>query len=402
MKITIIGPTYPFRGGISHYTTLLCQHLRQDHEVRFFTFSRQYPALLFPGKSDRDEASEAVLRVEGEALLDGVNPWTWWQVGRAIGRDEPDMLIVQWTVSYWIPMLWLLMRLAPSSTCKVMICHNAAPHEKDKRWLAPLMAWLQRQVMGQTDHLICHAESDEQLLRAMLPNHTIKRVMLPSYAGLATLASRGNPLRLPSKGNPLRLPGKGNPLRLPFRARGGEGKPHLLFFGFVRPYNGVDLLFEAMPKVLAALPEARLTVAGEWGAAAGDPQKLLPQGLYHAIEIRNRYLANEEMAALFAEASVVVLPYRSATQSAVVQLAYGFGLPVITTAVGGLPEAVLHEESGFIVPPNDANALADAIIRYHTEGWRERLVKGVEEARGRFSWEAMVKALEQLSADSLK
>jgi glycosyltransferase involved in cell wall biosynthesis len=111
-----------------------------------------------------------------------------------------------------------------------MICHNAAPHEKDKRWLAPLMAWLQRQVMGQTDHLICHAESDERLLRAMLPKHTIKRVMLPSYAGLA---------------------GEwGNPLRLPFRARGGEGKPHLLFFGFVRPYKGVDLLFEAMPKVL--------------------------------------------------------------------------------------------------------------------------------------------------------
>jgi glycosyltransferase involved in cell wall biosynthesis len=106
----------------------------------------------------------------------------------------------------------------------------------------------------------------------------------------------------------------------------------------VRPYKGVDLLFEAMPKVLAALPEARLTVAGEWWAAAGDPQKLLPQGLQDAIEIRNRYLANEEMAALFAEASVVVLPYRSTTQSAVVQLAYGFGLPVITDGEGQLSQ----------------------------------------------------------------
>ena len=95
MKIALIGPTYPFRGGISHYTTLLCKHLRQRHEVRFFTFYRQYPAWLYPGQTDRDETSKNVLQVEHEALLDGVKPWTWWRVLQAIRHDQPDILIVQ-------------------------------------------------------------------------------------------------------------------------------------------------------------------------------------------------------------------------------------------------------------------------------------------------------------------
>lgn len=373
MNIALIGPTYPFRGGISHYTTLLCQHLRQQHDVRFFTFSRQYPAWLFPGQSDRDEESQEVLQVAGEAWLDGINPWTWWRVVQALRKDAPDILILQWTVSYWIPLLWLLARFVPSHTKTVMICHNAAPHEKDNRWLAPLMRRLQKEVMGLTDHLICHAQSDEEQLRALLPHHAISRVMLPSYAGLATLTEASSPL-ITSK----------------------RGSPSLLFFGFVRPYKGIDLLFEAMPQVLEALPKAHLTVAGEWWAAAGNPHELLAPELRETVTLLNRYVSNEEMAGLFKHADVVVLPYRSATQSAVVQLAYGFGVPVITTAVGGLPEAVAHEASGLIVPPNDAQALANAIIRYQQEKWCERLIPGVEAARERFSWTAMVAAIEKV------
>lgn len=371
LRIALVGPTHPFRGGISHYTTLLAQHLRQRHAVQLFGFSRQYPAWLYPGETDRDEGSEAVLEVEHDPVLDGVNPWTWWRVARTLRHTRPDLLIVQWTVPFWIPLLWLLLRLAPAGTRTVIICHNAAPHEEG-RWTAGLRRWAQAQVMGLADHLLCHAESDERLLRALLPRSAIARVMLPSYAGLAQVVAP------------------------PTEQQESRGNPNLLFFGLVRPYKGVDLLLEAMPKVLAALPEARLTVAGEWWAAAGDAKNFLAPGVRHAVEIRDRYIPNEEMAALFRAADGVVLPYRSATQSAVVQLAYGFGVPVITTAVGGLPEAVLHEQSGLVVPRDDANALAEAIIRYHREGWRERLAPGVAAARARFSWAALVAVLEGL------
>ncbi|MGH2542977.1 MAG: glycosyltransferase family 4 protein [Ardenticatenaceae bacterium] len=368
-EIILVGPTYPFRGGISHYTTLLCRRLREEYEVRFFTFRRQYPRFLFPGRSDRDEESGAALQVEGEALLDGVNPWTWWKAAQEIRRAQPDLLLLQWTVSYWSLMLWLLMRLAPAETRIVMICHNAAPHEKGHALAARFNRGLQRAVMARADHLICHAESDVEQLRALLPGKPITKVMHPTYADLAMLAS-------PSR-----------------EEAANRGEPHLLFLGFVRPYKGVDILLQAMPQVLKALPDARLTIAGEWWAGAGQPEQRLDPVARHAVKIVDRYIPNEELATLVGSADVVVLPYRTATQSGVVQLAFGFGVPVITTAVGGLPEAVQHEISGLLVPPENPTALAEAIIRYHREGWRERLAPGVAAARQRFSWDALVEAL---------
>ena len=376
MHITLIGPTYPFGGGISHYTTLLCQHLRKRHAVHFLTFYRQYPTWLYPGQSDRDEHSQNVLRVESDALLDGINPVTWWRALRAIRQSPPEMLIVQWTVSFWMPLLWYITRFAPASTKVVMICHNASPHEKANRWLAPLMRKAQQVIMGQTDCLICHAQSDEEELRQLLPNHQITRVMLPSYAELASISKNTNRSGL---------------------TQPSSSRPNLLFFGFVRPYKGVEILLDAMPQVLQALPKAHLTIAGEWWAAAGNPQSLLTEETKEAVTILNRYIPNEEMAHLFAQADVVVLPYRSATQSAVVQLAYGFGVPVITTAVGGLPEAVEDEYSGFIVPPNDAQAFAQAIIRYHCDGWQAKLAEGVKQKRRGFSWQKMVEVLEEIA-----
>lgn len=365
MNIIVVGPSYPFRGGISHYTTFLYRHLATHHAVRLLTFSRQYPAWLYPGQSDRDESSD--LRIPtAEPLLDGANPLTWFRAGWEIRRTSPDLLILQWTVPYWIPLIAILLLFAPRRTQKVIIVHNATPHEKENALFALLRRLFQQMVMGWSSLLICHAESDELVLRRQLPRHAIKRVMLPSYAAIAE-TPRHHTIK--------------------------PGDPHLLFFGFVRPYKGIEILLAALPKVIEQLPKAHLTIAGEWWAMAGDPNTLIPAALKPHVTLFNRYVSNEETATLFHSADVAVLPYRSATQSAVVQVAFGFGVPVITTHVGGLPEAVTHEVTGLVVPPNDPNALADAIIRYHQEGWRERLAPHVAIARDQFSWAALEKAM---------
>lgn len=366
MNIIVVGPSYPFRGGISHYTTFLYRHLATHHAVRLLTFSRQYPAWLYPGQSDRDESSE--LRVPAaEPLLDGANPFTWVRAGQEIRRAAPDVLILQWTVPYWIPLIGLLLLFAPRRTKKVVIVHNATPHEKENALFALLRRLFQKMVMGWSSLIICHAESDEQVLRHQLPHHAIRRVMLPSYAAIT-----------------------GDTPPPPFKK---PGEPHLLFFGFVRPYKGIEVLLAALPKVVEALPKVHLTVAGEWWANTGDPNALIPPDLTAHVTLINRYVSNEETAALFHSADVAVLPYRSATQSAVVQVAFGFGVPVITTNVGGLPEAVTHEVRGLVVPPDDAAALADALIRYHQEGWRSRLAPGVAAARDQFSWAVLETAI---------
>ncbi|MCB0078566.1 MAG: glycosyltransferase family 4 protein [Anaerolineales bacterium] len=366
-RIVLVGPTYPLRGGISHYTTLLADALRQRHEIHLFGFSRQYPDWLYPGRAQQEPTPTGLPIVTPERTLDGVNPISWWRTARTIRRLSPDCLILQWTVPYWAPLLWLLLRGVPASTTKLIICHNATPHEVGRA--AGLRESVQRALLSRADGLICHASSDQQRLQTMLPQQRIERVMHPTYAPLAA------------------------PTNEPTHQAGG---PHLLFFGFVRPYKGVDLLLRAMPHVLAAFPEATLTIAGEWWEPSDALLAPLTPHVRHAITVHDRYIPHDEMAALFHAADVVVLPYRSATQSGVVQLAFGFGLPVITTDVGGLAEAVRHEESGLLVPPNDPQALADEIIRYVREGWRERLAAGVAESRDRFSWDVLVDTVESL------
>lgn len=338
--------------------------------MRFLTFSRQYPHWLFPGRGDRDEVSGSTVTVEAEPVLDGVNPLTWWRAARIVRTTAPDLLLVQWSVSYWGPMLWLLVRRPSSRTRTVMVCHNAAPHERPHPLAERLTRLVQWLVMRHVDHLVCHSDSDRVALEALVPEVRVHRVVMPTYEDLAMI-------RPASEGS-------------------SAGRPQLLFFGFVRPYKGVDVLLRAMPEVVAALPEARLVIAGEWWSSADGTRRLLTEEVRAHVEIRDRYVSNEEMAGLFRTADVVVLPYRSATQSAVVQLAFGFGVPVITTRVGGLPDIVSDERNGLLVPPEDPGALASAIVRYHREGWRARLAPAVAEARERFSWQSLVDTLERL------
>lgn len=378
MRITLIGPTYPFRGGISHYTTLLYQALAERHEVQCISFRRQYPAWLYPGRSDQDPSeTTTVTRVEARPLIDSLNPLSWLQAAWAIRQQQPDVLLLQWTVSFWGPLLLtllLLLRWGLPRTRRLLLCHNARPHERGG-WLG---YQLQRAVARRCHGILCHSQEDAATMRQMVGEIPVTVVMLPTYAPLATQSPPSSPAVAR--------------VALGFE----DAEPLLLFFGFVRPYKGVDLLFQAMPEVLAAYPEARLVVAGEWWADALPAREWLEKlGLHKSVQLLDEYIPNERLPLLFQAADVVVLPYRSATQSAVVQLAYGFGVPVITTRVGGLPEGVEHEGSGLLVPPDDPAALAAAIVRYQREGWRERLRPGVAAARERFSWAALVEEIEQ-------
>lgn len=385
LKIALVGPTYPFRGGISHYTTLLAQHLRERHALRFFTFRRQYPAWLFPGRSDRDpSAAEAGLRTDAEPLLDSLNPLSWWRTARAIGAQEPDVLVLQWTVPFWGPLLLTLLLLVQRwspGTRVVLLCHNATPHERGGKVVNRVAGWMQATLARRSNALLCHSAADLAVLQRMAPSVRACAVMHPTYEALAQTAP------MPSQAEARLMLGL------------LSDAPVLLFFGFVRPYKGVDVLFRAMPTVLSRFPAATLLVAGEWWKDALPERAWIARlGIAEQVRLLDEYLPNDRLPALFAAANAVVLPYRAATQSGVVQLAFGFGVPVITTTVGGLPEAVQHEGNGLLVAPDDPDALAAAIVRYLSEGWRERLTPGVAEARQRFSWGALVEAIEALAA----
>lgn len=371
-RFCLIGPTYPYRGGIAHYTTLLAKHLRQTHEVLLLSFSQQYPGWLFPGKSDKDP-SERPLQTEAHYRLNPLNPLTWQQTLHQIRAWQPDVAIIPWWHPYFAPVWWGLARGIRQMTPRpqlLFICHNVRPHEQGSlsRRLLPHVL---KMVLGQGDGFIVHSQADEAILHTYLPQARITVSPLPTYEELGNGTVAELPVALP------------------------EDRPLLLFCGLVRPYKGLDVLLEALTLVEQPV---HLLVAGEFwqGGRASYEAQIRQLGLTDCVTIIDEYLPDELLAACIDRANVVVLPYRSATQSAVVQTAFGRGKPVITTNVGGLAEVVENGRTGLVVPPENPPALAKAIEHYFSHGLEDVFSKNVGEGNGRFSWDTLSKKLDQI------
>jgi len=369
MRYGLIGPTYPYRGGIAHYTTLLVRELRKDNEALLISFSRQYPRLLFPGRSDRDPSQEP-LTEQAEFLLDPLNPLSWGRTVGRIGQWHAEVVIIPWWVTFWAPAWSVIGRRIKRLQWEpslVFICHNVVPHESsfiDKMAI--------RAALEPADGYIVHAQSDADRLRELWPGARISVTPVPTYAALGESSDVPLPVTLP------------------------EDRPVILFCGFVRPYKGLDILLDALPHVLEEQP-VHLLVAGEfWNGEEQYRAQIGRLNLEEYVTIVDRYLSNEELSACISAADVVVLPYRSATQSAIVQLAFGLGKPVITTDVGGLPDVVDHGLTGLIVPPEKPEALAAAISHFFVDDLGPQFEANILAQAPRFEWRRLVDTIESL------
>ncbi len=380
MKFCVIGPTYPYRGGIAHYTTLLVQHLREEHEVLFLSFKRQYPEWLFPGKSDKDP-SKRPLTTEAEYLLDPINPITWRQTMKHMAAWQPDVVIIPWWHWYFAP-AWAVLsrqikRLA-SNPKLIFICHNVAPHEQGRISKALLPTAI-KQAIGKGDGFIVHSQADGRILHQFLPEANTVVTPIPTYAELGVVDTSSVEL----------------PVSLP------EDGPLLLFCGIVRPYKGLDILLDAMAICVQERP-LHLLVAGDfWGNSEPEYRKQIDAlGIAEHVTIINDYLPDELLAACIDRSDVVVLPYRSATQSAIVQTAFGRGKPVITTNVGGLAEVVENGRTGLVVKPEDSKDLARAIDNYFQDNKFEGFRQNLQDQYRDFSWAILAQQINNLVTNS--
>jgi glycosyltransferase involved in cell wall biosynthesis len=332
LRLGLIGPVLPYRGGIAQHTTMLHRVLRARGSVETLSFRRQYPACLFPGRSQMEPHSAGHTEEGVRYLLEPLNPLGWLRTLQHLEAAGVQAVVIPWWSSFWAPCFGFLAgRLERRDVKVVVLCHNAQEHESGL-----LRSALARRFLRSRSRFLAHTHADAEALRRLAPGAQVAVHPHPVYHQFPQ--ARGT---------------------LPRRA-----ELELLFFGFVRPYKGLDLLADAMGRLAGA--DVFLTVAGEWWLKGRELRALRAQ-LDHTgnTEVLDRYLPAEEVAELFARADAVVLPYRSATGSGVVPLAYRYGKPVIAARVPGLEEAVDDRVTGRLFPPGDAAALA-AIVREFT------------------------------------
>jgi len=370
MKIDLIGPSYPFQGGISHYTTLLYKNIKKKHKTNFYSFKRQYPKFLFPGKKDKDYSNTTLKDVDVQPILDSMNPLSWLRTGHKIIINKPNMIIIPWWVIFWVPyFLTIIILLKLFSTTKILfICHNVIEHESGlfKKFLSKL-------VLSMGDFFIVHSLEEKRRLKILIGDKNIKETHHPTYK----IFNTGNVTKRKAK----------KEIEI-------ADKKVILFFGFIREYKGLEYLLRAMPIVLKKM-NVKLLIAGEFWDKKQKYIDLINQlNIKNFVKIIDKYIPNEEVPLYFYASDIVILPYISVTGSGLVQLAYGFNKPVVVSDIGALSQIVIDKKTGFLVEPKNHETIAYSIIDYYQNCDEDEMAKNIKNENYRFSWEFLVRKIE--------
>ena len=374
MRIVICGPAHPYRGGIAAYNERLAQQfLREGDAAAIYTFKLQYPSFLFPGKTQYDDgyAPEGVTITRA---INSVNPVNWFTIGMRLRRTRPDLIILRYWLPFLAPALGFIARLVRSNghTRIVTIFDNVVPHEKHflDRFLTRFFI---RSIHGALV-MTKSVENDLRQFTTTMPCVISPHPLFDNYSEPVTRAEAIVHLKL------------------------CPAYRYILFFGFIREYKGLDLLLKAMADPEIRQPDVRLIVAGEFYEDEKPYFDLIHKlDLGNKIILHSHFISDEEVRYYFSAASLVVQPYRSATQSGVTQVAYQFNKPMVVTDVGGLPEIVPDGVCGYVVAP-EAGAIARAINDFFS-GDEERFRAGIEEQKKSYSWDRLTEALRTLARD---
>lgn len=371
-KKVLIGPVYPYKGGISHYTGMMYRALSKKYQTYMVSYSFQYPKLLYK-KEQRDYTNDSFRVEDTKYWIHTANPVNWIHAASKIKRLQADLVIIQWWHPYFAPCYWALTRMLGKKKI-IFVCHNVFPHER-----FPLDRMLTKMVLKRGNAFIVQSGKDAEDLQMILPGAKYEQAVHPTY----------NAFKFENMSKE--------------RARElldiTEKEKVLLFFGFVREYKGLKYLIQALPRITERCEDVRLFVVGDFGGAENREayERLMEEnGVRSHITICDGYIPDREIEKFFAACDLVVLPYVSATQSGIVQIAYGFEKPVVVTNVGGLPDVVEDGKTGYVVEPQNPMVLADAVVRYFKENRKEEFEENVKKEAYRFDWDRMVETVERL------
>lgn len=371
-KIVILGSAYPLRGGLSAYNERIARaYQQQGDEVTIYTFSLQYPGLLFPGKTQYS-SDPAPWDLNIKVKINSINPLNWIKIGHSIKKLKPDLVIIKFWIPFMAPCLGTIARIIKKNkhTKIISIIDNIIPHEKrtgdftlGKYWVKSVGGFIamSRSVLDDLNIF------DKQKPKLYCPH--------PLYDNFGKVIEKKYAREI-----------------LNFEENG----KYILFFGFIRDYKGLDLLLEAMADDRIKNANIKLIVAGEYYTDSKPYDEIIEKHhLENSVILATDFIPDQKVAKYFCASDIVVQPYKDATQSGVTQIAYHFNKPMITTDVGGLAEIVPHEKVGYVIQPN-IEELADAIIKFYTEEKEVEFSNNVLIEKQKYSWESMIETIDEL------
>jgi len=372
MKVIIIGPAHPLRGGLASFDERLARAFQsQGNEVSIYTFSLQYPNFIFPGTTQysSDPAPED-LKIN--VCINSVNPLNWITTGNRLKKENADLIVVR----YWLPLMGpclgtILRKVKQNKHTKVVcIADNIIPHEKrfgDK----PFTKYFVKPV----DAFITMSEKVLADLRLFVKDKPAKMVLHPLYDNFGTAVSKQEAREKLGIANDQKI---------------------VLFFGFIRKYKGLDILLDAMKLLQDNKTNIKLLIAGEFYEDQKPYDEQIAQlNIKDSLILHTSFIADSEVKYYLCAADVVVQPYRNATQSGVTPLAYHFEKPMIVTNVGGLPSLVPDNKVGLVAEP-EAASIAQKIVEYFDKGENYFLPHIIEEKK-KLSWTKLTDTIKSLT-----
>jgi glycosyltransferase involved in cell wall biosynthesis len=371
-KVIIIGPAHPLRGGLASFNERLARQFQlEGFDVTIYTFSLQYPAFLFPGKTQYStEPAPTDLNIK--ACINSVNPLNWLSVGNELKIKKPDLIVVRYWLPFMAPALGtILKRVRKNQHTKIVcIADNIIPHEKhtgDNKLTAyfinPIHSFI---TMSQKVMVDLRKFTDKPAEVAVHP-------LYDNFGEKVTKESAREKIGLPAN------------------------EKIVLFFGFIRHYKGLDILLKAMADEKIRKAGIKLLIAGEFYEDKKIYDDLVADlHLKDQLILRTDFIADSEVKYYLSAADFVIQPYRDATQSGVTPLAYHFEKPMLVTNVGGLPDMVPHNKAGIVTEP-DPSAVAQGILDLYSKG-EFYFLTGLQEEKKKYSWQLLVQKILQLAS----
>lgn len=368
-RIIIVGPAYPYRGGIADFNERLAYEFQHEgHEVSIYTFTLQYPSFLFPGTTQY-ATGPAPKGLSIVRRLNSINPFNWIKVGREIRRARPYMVMIRFWLPFLAPCLGTVARIIrrDKGIKVVALLDNVIPHERriGDRLFARYMIRSVGGYVAMSESVLHDAKSFDDTKPFTLTPH-------PLYDNFGSKVSRDEAIAH---------------LGLDPNTR------YILFFGLIRDYKGLDLLLRAFADSRLRGKKVKLIVAGEFYSNAERYEQLEKElNLAEHIVWRKEFIPADQVRYFFAAADLVAQPYKTATQSGITQIAYHFERPMLVTDVGGLAEIVPHGKVGYVAKP-DAGDIAEALVDFVDNRRESDFHDGIVEEKAKYVWSNMTTSL---------